>query len=181
MNEATFKPFNANNVEPNGGDFDLIPKGDYKMVIVKSAYKAVKSGKGCGLNLEMDILDGSAKGRKHFEWLNIEHTDEQTQQIGQGRLSAICRAVNVLDLRDPGQLHDLPFVGTMDIRVDKKSGEERNTIKAFKSLSGKVSAKTPVNKDVTSKYEVPKAAPNAASLAATASQEVRFDDDDIPF
>jgi hypothetical protein len=83
-------------------------------------------------------------------------------------------------LRDPDQLKDLPFIGTIDIKPDKKSGEERNIIKAFKPLSGKVSAKTPVNKDVTNKFEAP-APVSAESLAASASSEVKFDDDKIPF
>lgn len=151
MNQP-FKPFNAAEVEPNSGSYDLIPKGKYKMAITKSDYKAVKSGKGFGLNLEIDILDGQYKGRKLFEWLNIEHQNEEAQQIGQGKLSAICRAVNILDLRDPSQLHDLPFIGAVGIKTDKKSGDERNVINSFEALSGKV-AKVPVNKDIAGKFD----------------------------
>lgn len=154
---SQFKPFNASAVEPHVDNYDPAPKGEYKMIIEKSEYKPVKSGKGMGLNLEMSIIEGPCKGKKVFEWLNIEHQNETAQQIGQGKLSAYCRAVNVLDLRDPAQLHDLPFIGRLDIEADNKGGE-RNVVKAVKPLVGKI-GNAPVNKELANKFEAPQGLP----------------------
>ena len=93
---ATFN-FNANEVEPNSG-FTLMPAGKYLAVITEDEMKDTKSGDGRYLSLTFEVLDGKFKGRKLWARLNLENKNAQAVQIARGDLSAICRAVGVMQL-----------------------------------------------------------------------------------
>lgn len=151
----TFKPFNARDVDPAKNVYQCAPAGkEYKLIVSKVDFRPTKSGDGAGLNLQIEIVDGDHIGKKIFSWLNVEHKSEKAQQIGQGELSALCRAVNVLDLTDPIQLLDIPFYGDLGIKQDQK-GDDVNFLKfgTVKSIKeGKVDRATKVNKSISDKY-----------------------------
>jgi len=124
--------FNAEEVEPEGNSFELLPVGDYIVVIEESDVRFTKKGDGKYLSLKLQIIDGKQKGRLLWENLNIENPNETAQTIGQGRLSAICRAVNVLNFADTVELHNLPLKVSVDVKMDSYKGENVNVIKGFK-------------------------------------------------
>ena len=117
--------FNANEVEPSTG-YDPIPAGKYQAVITESEMKPTKTGNGQYLQLEFEIIEGEYKNR-----------------IARADLSAICRAVNVLQPRDSVELHNLPL--TITVRCKKNQDDEIvNEIKGYgprTSLSGVAAAK----------------------------------------
>ena len=91
--------FNANEVEPNA-PFEVIPAGKYNAVIVESEMKATRAGTGRYLKLVFEITDGEYAGRKLFASINLENPNQDAVRIGRAELSAVCHAVNVLDLQD---------------------------------------------------------------------------------
>jgi hypothetical protein len=121
--------FNAASVEPmQSRSFDPLPKGDYEMMIVKSDVKATQAGTGHYIELEMHVLGGEHSGRRIWERLNIDNPNKTAQDISQAALAALCHAVNVPDMSETEQLHDIPFVA--HIEIDKKD-PTRNRVMGY--------------------------------------------------
>ena len=84
--------FDASGVEP-AVPFELLPPGKYRAQIVQSEMQPTKQGDGQMLWLELDILDGPHRGRKLWDRLNLVNRSQQTVEIAQRQLSAICHAI----------------------------------------------------------------------------------------
>lgn len=125
---ATFH-FNASEVDPNAG-FGPIPAGTYVAQVVDSDLKTNRAGTGQYIALQIEILDGEFKGRRVFSNLTVSHTNKTAERIGQAHLSALCRAVGVMQLTDTAQLHGRPIKITVRIRKDEKYGES-NEVTGF--------------------------------------------------
>ena len=145
--------FNANEVEPSTG-YDPIPAGKYQAVITESEMKPTRTGNGQYLQLEFEIIEGEYKNRKVWARLNLENANADAVRIARADLSAICRAVNVLQPRDSVELHNLPLTITgpinasrpvITVRCKKNQDDEIvNEIKGYgprTSLSGVAAAK----------------------------------------
>jgi len=122
--------FNANEVQPNTG-FDPIPADKYVAMITASQMKPTKNGNGSYLELELTILEGTYKDRKIWDRLCINHSNPQTVKIARGNLSALCRAVGVLEPRDSCQLHNIPLVVTVRCKKRDETGDITNEIKGY--------------------------------------------------
>ncbi len=121
--------FNANEVEPSVG-FDAIPAGKYQAVITDSEMKDTKSGTGKYLQLEFEVIEGDYKSRKLWARLNLENANLEAVRMARADLSAICRAVNVIQPRDSVELHNLPL--TITVRCRKNQDDEIvNEIRGF--------------------------------------------------
>ena len=140
---ADLNGFDAGQVEPNAG-FDPIPAGKYVAAITASEMKPTKNGKGEYLELEMEVLEGPFKGRKLWDRLTLKHPNTQTVEIAKGTLSAICRAVNVLQPRDSVELHSLPLVASVMIKTREDNGEPTNTIKGYAKRDTGVAPQRPM-------------------------------------
>ncbi len=122
--------FNANTVDP-ATDFEPIPAGKYLAVITGSEMKPTKSGKGQYLELTFQVIDGPHKNRLLWSRLNLDNPNELTVQIAQGELSAICRAVGVMQPKDSVELHNLPLQITVKCKKRDDTGDLVNEIKGF--------------------------------------------------
>ena len=126
--------FDAASVEPQQA-FDIIPDGWYEAMIIESEMKPTAKGDGERLAITFQILDPRYKGRKMWDGLNLKNPSAQAVQISLGMLSAICRAVNVLKVRDSAELHNLPLM--IKIGTEKNQDNEiRNKIKGYKARDG---------------------------------------------
>lgn len=153
---ADLRGFNAHAVEPNES-FDPVPAGEYLCVITASEDKPTKSGNGSYLELEFEVIDGPFKGRKLWDRLNLANPNDLAVKIARATLSAICRAVGVMEPKDSCELHDLPLL--VKVRVEKRADtdEPSNVIKGYRSRNaGQATAAVP-----------PLAAAPAASPVAT--------------
>jgi len=128
---ADLNGFNANEVEPN--DFSPVPAGRYLAAITGSEMKATKAGNGAYLELEIEIIEGEHKGRKLWDRLNLDNPNETAVKIAQGTLSAICRAVGIMQPKDSAELHSLPMTVIVAIEKRQDNGEDSNRIKGYKS------------------------------------------------
>lgn len=136
---AFLNNFDANTVEPTS-TFDPIPAGKYVAAIVDSEMKPTKSGNGHYLELTFGILDGQFKGRKVWTRLNLDNPNLQTVQIARGELSAICRAVGVLQPKDSNELHNLPLSIKVTCKKRDDTGEISNEIKGYEKKEVALSA-----------------------------------------
>lgn len=129
---ANLSGFNANEVDPNEG-FDAVPAGEYPAIIIASELKATKAGTGNFLLLELQILRGKYQNRKLWDRLNLKNPNATAVQIGKGTLSAICRAVGVMEPKDSAELHNKPLL--VKVAVKQFDGEDRNEVKGYKPMS----------------------------------------------
>ena len=127
---ANLDGFNANDVEPNT-TFEPIPAGKYMAAITASETKQTKTGNGSYLELTFSILEGDHKGRQLWSRLNLENPNATAVKIARGDLSAICRAVNVMQPRDSVDLHNLPLVINVKLKKRDDNSELTNDIKGY--------------------------------------------------
>ena len=129
---ANLNGFNANDVEPNSS-FEPIPAGKYLAAIIASETKQTKSGGGSYLELTFSILDGEYKGRQLWSRLNLSNPNATAVKIARGDLSAICRAINVMQPKDSVDLHNLPLVINVKLKKRTDNDELTNEIKGYES------------------------------------------------
>jgi len=122
--------FDATQVDP-ATDFDPIPAGKYLAVITGSEMKPTKSGTGRYLELTFQVLDGPYKNRRLWSRLNLENPSAQAVQIAQGELSALCRAVGVMQPKDSAELHNLPLVVAVKCKKREDTDEIVNEITGY--------------------------------------------------
>ncbi len=146
---ADLRGFDAQTVEPNDS-FDPIPNGDYLCIITTSEMKPTKAGDGAYLELELQVIEGPYQGRKLWDRLNLNNANETTVKIAKGTLSAICRAVGVLQPTDSCELHDLPLVAKVACRKRDDTEELTNVIKSYKKRDA-VATTTPASSPAPAK------------------------------
>ena len=127
---ANLNGFDANNVDP-ATDFEPLPAGKYIAVITDSEMKPTKAGTGHYLQLTFQVVDGQFKNRLLWSRLNLDNPNRQAVQIAQGELSAICRAIGVLQPKDSVELHDLPLQVTVKCKKREDTGDVVNEIRGY--------------------------------------------------
>lgn len=127
---ANLNGFDAATVDP-ATDFEPLPAGKYLTVITDSQMKPTKSGTGHYLELTFQVIDGEFKNRLLWARLNLDNPNRQAVQIAQGELSAICRAVGVLQPKDSVELHNLPLQVTVKCKKRDDTGDVVNEIRGY--------------------------------------------------
>ena len=127
---ADLQSFDANTIEPTTG-FEPVPAGKYLSVITDSEMKQTKSGTGKYLELTFQVIEGPHKNRLLWSRLNLDNPSEQAVTIARGELSAICRAVGVMQPKDSVELHNIPLAITVKCKRRSDTGEMTNEIKGY--------------------------------------------------
>ncbi|HEX8875509.1 MAG TPA: DUF669 domain-containing protein [Phycisphaerales bacterium] len=144
---ATLNNFDANQVDPSVA-LDPLPAGKYLAVVSESELKPTKTGGGKYLQLTFQIIDGEFKGRLVWARLNLENKSEMTVKIARGELSAICRAIGVMQPKDSVELHNVPLEINVGLKKRDDNGEFTNVIKGYAKKGGggaPMSARAPVS------------------------------------
>ena len=132
---ATLNNFDANQIDPSVA-LDPLPAGKYPAVVSESELKPTKTGVGKYLQLTFQIIDGEFKGRLVWARLNIENKSEMTVKIARGELSAICRAIGVMQPKDSVELHNVPLEINVGLKKRDDNGEFTNVIKGYAKKGG---------------------------------------------
>ncbi|MBX3401888.1 MAG: DUF669 domain-containing protein [Phycisphaeraceae bacterium] len=139
---ASLNNFDANQVDPSVA-LDPLPAGKYIAVVSESELKPTKAGGGKYLQLTFQIIEGEHKGRLAWARLNLENKSEMTVKIARGELSAICRAVGVMQPRDSVELHNVPLEINVGLKKRDDNGEFTNVIKGYAKKGGTVALTAP--------------------------------------
>ena len=132
--------FNPDDVVETSGDFPVIPKGDYRVVIEASEINPTKNGTGQMLMLKVVLEDNK---RIIFDNLCVVHTNAVAQNIAQTKLKQITTSLGLKQVNDSSQLHDKPLIAHVDVELDKYRMEQagtgekifRNNIKSYSPVS----------------------------------------------
>lgn len=118
-------PFDPQTVEP-AKEWEPVPPGLHPVLIRKAFMKPTKAGTGNYLQVEMDIVDGPAKGRKLIDRLNLDNPNKEAVTIAAKTLSALCRATEIIALSTDDQ-----FVNQTTIALVKVDKENQNGITTY--------------------------------------------------
>ena len=127
---ADLNGFNAHEVDPKT-TFDPIPAGKYIAAITSSEMKATKNGDGSYLQFEFTVLEGQYKDRKVWDRLCLTHHNAETVKIARSNLSAVCRAVGVMQPRDSLELHNIPMLITVKCKKREDTGDIVNEVRGY--------------------------------------------------
>jgi hypothetical protein len=106
--------FDATEVAP-AVPLDVLPPGKYLTHLIESEMLPTKAGDGQFLKLVFEVLEGPSARRKIFDQLNLVNRNDQTVEIAQRTLSAICHAVGQVHVSDSEQLHFKPLIVTLKV------------------------------------------------------------------
>lgn len=135
---ANLQGFNAAEVQPQES-FEPIPVGEYNAMITDSEMKPTKNGMGEYLQLVFEVVEGDYAGRKIWARLNLVNQNQTAVDIAQRELSAICRAVGVMQPQDSTDLHEKPL--TIGVKIRQSPGyDPSNEISAYKPFQDGASA-----------------------------------------
>jgi hypothetical protein len=132
---ANLNNFDASQVDPSVA-LDPLPAGKYVAVISESEFKPTKTGVGKYLQLTFQVIDGEYKGRLIWARLNLENKSETTVKIARGELSAICRALGIMQPKDSAELHHLPLEINVGLKRREDTGDFTNVIKGYAKKGG---------------------------------------------
>ncbi len=164
--------FNANEYEEQS--FELIPAGWYQGVVVMSDLGTTKDGSGVYVKLQVRLQGNPAyNDRVVFDQINIKNSNPVAEKIGNEHLATLCRAVGVMNLSDTTQLHGIPMMVKIGVRMasdsDKERGyDDKNIIKGFKKLDGVGAPVMSAPVATVSRPAAPAAAPKPVSAPVAA-------------
>ena len=105
-------------------------------MVDETEMKPTKDGSGAYLQVRFTVLDGQYVNRKVFTRMNLQNSNPTAQEIAYKQLSALCHAVNVLQLQDTVQLHGLPLKVKVKVRKDSTGQyEDQNEVTAYKNIN----------------------------------------------
>lgn len=104
---------------------DLIPKGDYHVIINKMEEKTTAKG-GKMMNVQLQILKGQFQNKTVFDRFNVVNSNPVAQNIGRQQLKAMLKAAGFGDGADPS-IQDVinasmksPMIAMVDIKDDQQ-------------------------------------------------------------
>ena len=119
--------FNTSDYEPSqGGKKNIVPAGDYVMVITGDEFKQTKKGNGTGFLIDWQICEGQRTGDTLTCWINYENPSRQCEDIGRGEMRAIADACGIQNPRDTEKLYNIPMLVTLGVeyKKDPNTGED---------------------------------------------------------
>jgi hypothetical protein len=129
---ASLGKFDATQHDTEGGSYDVLPDGIYKLEVSASEVKPTKANNGTILKLTYDVVEPEQfKGRKIFGNINIENANVTAQEIGQKELASLCRACSLSTIDDSEELHFIAFTAKVGMEKAQEGYEPRNQIKRF--------------------------------------------------
>jgi len=129
--------FNTDSVQKRENSYELLPAGWYTAQVTESEIVPLKSGNGQALKLTIEVLQDGYRGRKVWARLNVRHTNQVAEQIGQQQLRELCESIGLARFRDTSELHNKPMQIKVKIRKDESGQyEDQNDVNGFKPAAG---------------------------------------------
>ena len=166
-----------------GGTFTLLPKGDYLLGVNDISEETETTNGGAYVYVEFVVVEGDYVDASFRVFYNIKHAKQQVSDIAWGEISALGRAVGVLD-GDADKMLGKTFWAKVTVRPEsvnettgKKYGESNGIIKYY--LPSERRSGSPPTPPQTKPAE-DKAPPTRAAGRPWGPKSLPKDDD-IPF
>ncbi len=153
--------FGGQGFDPSTVEPDIIPPGDYTIIVAGACIKETKNNNGHFIELQLQVLDeGKFKGKVLLDRLNFDNPNEQAVAIAKRSLGALLVAAGIGDFRDTDMLLQKVVIACVKV----KDGID-NSIRTYKTTGQTQSAPTAVPVAPAAPM-----APVAASAAPVAQQ-----------
>jgi len=119
--------YNINDLKIN----ELVPAGEYDLIIASAQEKDNKAGTGSYLDLGFQIIDGEHKGRMFFEKLNLNNPTPKAVHIAKETLKKLCLAMGIQPPNDEDGLLDIPFKAGVAVKKGNDGFDDSNYIKKY--------------------------------------------------
>jgi len=153
--------------ESKGGNFELLPIGEYQFMCVECVEKDTKAGTGTYLAATMEIIDGEYTSRKVWFNFNINNPSAKAESIGRGQVRAWAKACGKPDVEDTDDLIEVPFSAVLGIQKGKDGYDDSNVIKKFIDITETGTAVEAAKPAATAPARVPPARAAAKTPATT--------------
>ena len=139
--------FDPSTVEKTN-DFELIPAGTYKAIIVSTEEKPTQNPQNRYLSIKWQIVDGPFRNRLIFENLNLFRPDtgltpeqkeknKTTVNIAKSKLAEICECAKISMLQRSEQLHTKMMCIEITITpATPKYPHDSNNVKKHTAING---------------------------------------------
>lgn len=124
----------------SGGDFEVMPKGEYTLKATDAELKTTKKGDGQYLSVTFEVVKGQYTGRKVWQNFNISNPNEKAEKIGREQVSGWARASGKPNAKDSDELLERPFNCNLDIEKGTGGYSDKNIIKSFVTGDSKPAA-----------------------------------------
>jgi len=114
------------------GDFELLPVGDYLVMMTEAKMKDTRSGTGKYINATFMIVDGKYEGRKLWDIFNWENENKKAVDIGKRQFATLCRACGNNAPDEIEDLFNIEVVVRVGINPAKGQYKESNKIKSYR-------------------------------------------------
>ena len=111
---------------------NVIPKGEYRVVITKIEKKPTKDGTGERINLVLQVVGGQYQNRTLFDGLNVKNKSDVAQNIGRSQLKKLIIAAGLNE--KTAAMADIvnatmkrPIIAVVDVKDDQ------NVVKTYKA------------------------------------------------
>ena len=132
--------FGGQGFDPSTVEPDIIPPGDYTIIIAGACIKETKNNNGHFIELQLQVLDeGKFKGKVLWDRLNFDNPNEQAVAIAKRSLGALLVAAGIGDFRDTDMLLQKVVIACVKV----KDGID-NSIRTYKTTGQTQSAPTAV-------------------------------------
>ena len=141
--------FNADAEENQQGrtPFDVLPAGEYVVVLDSGERKDLKKNPGWRLALEFSVIEGEFEGRKLFHSCNLgyevprepgeaQKKAQTTLNIARAECGALVKACGKIEVSDTATLENIPLRVVVGVRPPSGNYGEQNEIKKFLPRDG---------------------------------------------
>lgn len=125
---------NANEIDKTD-NFDVIPAGDYKAVVIDSTLEQTKNKDGDYFKFKFQIIEGQYKDRLVWHNCTRQNKNAQAIAIGQKQLAQIMDACGKPVAKRTEDLHNIPLIISLVVKTSEQYGAQ-NEIKKFRSVFG---------------------------------------------
>ena len=127
-------------VEEAGAGFEVLPAGEYSVVITKDEIRDNKAGTGKLIVLSLKVTTGQYTGIDITDYINLTNANATAATIGQGVLKKICGLCSVnYPPNDTAALYGKPMNVKLSIEefTSNTSGNllQSNKVKAYKEVA----------------------------------------------
>lgn len=126
--------------------YEILPPGEYEVVITSSEEAVAKSSGNTYIKLTFQIIDGDFKGRNVWHNLILTAGSMEGQRKIDGIITSLCNACGVDEFEDTNDLHDIPLIILLTQKPEADGFGAQNKITSFKSAKAVSKGKADIQK-----------------------------------
>lgn len=130
MNNFTFS---TDGIDTTEDAYMPLKPGVYECCAIECTVGPNKAGTGQIAKVKFQVLSSPGKGRLMTEWFNLEHPNQQAQEIGRKQFARFLKSIGKKAIQSENEVLNLPFKANIGVREDTYNGETKrvNHIKQF--------------------------------------------------